>query len=70
MEPSTVIADGEVIYQDHQLMKEFPTFVYPEHIRNSINLKQALTAADFPLTAADFQLESKSNNEETKVNVI
>ncbi|KRG16524.1 adenine deaminase [Virgibacillus soli] len=63
LEPSTVIADGEVIYQDHQLMKEFPTFVYPEHIRNSINLKQALTAADF-------QLESKSNNEETKVNVI
>ncbi|MBP1914142.1 adenine deaminase [Lederbergia galactosidilyticus] len=63
LEPSTVIADGEVIYQDHQLMKEFPTFVYPEHIRNSINLKQALTATDF-------QLESKSNNEETKVNVI
>lgn len=63
LEPTTVIADGEVIYQDQQLVKEFPTFIYPEHIRNSIHLKAALTATDF-------QLRSKGSSEETKVNVI
>ncbi|MFS0612472.1 adenine deaminase [Lederbergia ruris] len=63
LEPTTVIADGEVIYQDQQLVKEFPIFIYPEHIRNSIHLKAALTATDF-------QLRSKGSAEETKVNVI
>lgn len=63
LEPSTVIADGEMIYQDQQMVKDFPTFVYPEHIRNSIHLKS-------DLTANDFQLASKGNTAQTKVNVI
>ncbi|GIN69984.1 adenine deaminase [Bacillus sp. J14TS2] len=63
LEPFTVIADGEVIYQDQQMVKDFPTFVYPEHIRNSIHLKS-------DLTAGDFQLTSKGNTVQTKVNVI
>ncbi|MCJ7842720.1 adenine deaminase [Lederbergia sp. NSJ-179] len=63
VEPTTVIADGEVIYENGQLVKEFPTFVYPEHIRHSIHLKSALTAADF-------QLKSKGSKTETTVNAI
>ncbi|MBO0991781.1 adenine deaminase [Bacillus sp. SD088] len=63
LEPSTVVADGEVIYHDQRMVKDFPTFVYPEHIRNSIHLKS-------DLTASDFQLTSKGNTAQTKVNVI
>ncbi|WP_397386553.1 adenine deaminase [Paenibacillus roseipurpureus] len=63
MEPSTVITDGTVIYEAGQLTVEFPTFVYPEHIRNSMHVKRALTPEDF-------RLASRSTVETTTVNVI
>ncbi|MBS4207032.1 adenine deaminase [Bacillus sp. FJAT-50079] len=63
VEPTTVITDGEVIFDHGKLIKVLPSFTYPEHIRNSIHLKSALTAADF-------SLKSKSENAETDVNVI
>lgn len=63
VEPATVITDGEVVFANGGLVKEFPTFMYPEHIRNSINLKSELTAEDF-------LLKSKSAKTVTDVNVI
>lgn len=63
VEPSTVIADGQVVFNLGELIAEFPSFVYPEHIRNSIHLKRELAAADF-------KLESVRDGEKTKVNVI
>ncbi|WP_233711176.1 adenine deaminase [Lederbergia citrisecunda] len=62
VEPVIVITDGEVVFDNGNLVKQFPTFTYPDHVRNSINLKSELTPKDFLL---------KSNAEETTdVNVI
>ena len=63
MEPSTVIANGEVIYQGGNRVKEFPIFEYPEYVRNSVHLKA-------PLQAEDFYLYSKGEKEKTDVHVI
>lgn len=63
IEPTTVITDGEVVYDQGKLVVEFPTFIYPEHIRNSVNIKRALTAEDF-------RLASRSNQNTTQINVI
>lgn len=63
IEPTTVITDGEVVYDQGKLVVEFPTFIYPEHIRNSVKIKRELTAADF-------RLESRSNKDKTAINVI
>lgn len=63
MEPATVIADGQVIAEQGKLAVEFPTFTYPEHIRNSMNVKQALQADDF-------KLETSTQQEKAKVNVV
>lgn len=63
VEPSTVITDGQVVYDNGKLTVDFPDFVYPEHIRNSMNVKRELTAEDFKLV-------SRSNQDKTKVSVI
>ena len=63
MEPSTVIADGHVISEQGKLPWNSPTFVYPAHIRNSMNVKRELTADDF-------KLASRAQQEKTTVNVI
>ena len=63
VEPSTVITDGQVVFDNGKLTVDFPDFVYPEHIRNSMNVKRELTAEDFKLV-------SRSNQDKTKVNVI
>ncbi|MFC5528228.1 adenine deaminase [Cohnella yongneupensis] len=63
MEPSTVITDGQVVYENGRLSVDFPRFVYPEHIRKSIHVKRELTAEDF-------KLASRSNQSTTQVNVI
>ncbi|NOU86238.1 adenine deaminase [Paenibacillus sp. LMG 31460] len=63
VEPSTVITDGQVVFDYGMLTVDFPDFVYPEHIRNSMNVKRELTPEDFKLV-------SRSNQEKTKVNVI
>jgi len=61
--PSTVITDGQVIYDQGQYTVELPKFVYPEHILNSMNVKRALTADDF-------KLASRGTADKTEVNVI
>ncbi|WP_062108094.1 adenine deaminase [Bacillus niameyensis] len=63
MVPSSVVADGEIIFDNGQLVKEFPSFTYPEHIRNSVRLK-----AD--LSSEDFLLKSRTKEDYAKVNVI
>ncbi|WP_233713479.1 adenine deaminase [Lederbergia citri] len=62
VEPETVITDGEVVFNNGALVKQFPTFIYPEHVRNSINLKSELNPNDF-------LLKSKTEGT-TEVNVI
>ncbi|SDN60807.1 Adenine deaminase [Paenibacillus sp. yr247] len=63
VEPSTVITDGQVVFEKGNLTVDFPDFVYPEHIRNSMNVKRELTAVDF-------KLASRSKQDKTQVNVI
>lgn len=63
VEPTTVITDGQVIFDKGELVAQFPTFVYPAHIRNSMNVKRELTAEDF-------QLASRGKENKTSVNVI
>ncbi|UVI30177.1 adenine deaminase [Paenibacillus spongiae] len=63
VEPSTVITDGRVIFDKGAYCVDFPAFVYPEHIRSSMNVKRALTAEDF-------KLPSRGQREKTQVNVI
>jgi adenine deaminase len=63
VEPSTVITDGQVVFEEGSLSVDFPNFVYPEHIRNSMNVKRELTAEDF-------RLASSGKQNRTQVNVI
>jgi adenine deaminase len=63
VEPSTVITDGIIVYEKGRISIDFPEFVYPEHIRNSMNVKRKLTSEDF-------KLASRSNRDRTQVNAI
>jgi adenine deaminase len=63
LEPSTVITDGQVIFEKGNFTVDLPNFVYPEHIRNSMNVKRELMAEDF-------KLASRSKQDRTQVNVI
>jgi adenine deaminase len=63
VEPSTVMTDGQVVFEKGRFSVEFPKFVYPEYIRNSMNIKRELTAEDF-------KLASRSKQDKTQVNVI
>lgn len=64
MEPSTVITDGTVIYDDGSIQIEFPVYEYPEAARQSVHLAR-------PLTPQDFVMPSQhSQRTETEVNVI
>ncbi|MEK3888800.1 adenine deaminase [Bacillus sp. FSL K6-3431] len=63
VEPSTVVTDGEVIFENEKIVKPFPEFIYPEHVRNSIHLKSTLKPEDF-------LLHSESKQAKTGVNVI
>ncbi|MCY9663309.1 adenine deaminase [Paenibacillus chondroitinus] len=63
VEPVTVMTDGNIIFDQGQIVADFPTYVYPLHIRSSMNVKRELTAQDF-------QLASRGNDERTSVNVI
>src|SRR5690606_32431683 len=63
MEPSAVITNGELVYNEGKLLAQFPSYVYPEKIRQSVHLAR-------PLTAADFLLPSRSQDAKTKVNLI
>ncbi|MBM6995810.1 adenine deaminase [Paenibacillus sp. DXFW5] len=63
MEPSTVITDGKVAYDDGQLRVPFPAYPYPPQARASVKLAR-------PLTAADFLYRSASGKEQTTIHVI
>lgn len=47
MEPSTVVTDGEVIFDSGGLCFEFPVYQYPSEARQSVHLTRTLTAEDF-----------------------
>ncbi|MFC5403349.1 adenine deaminase [Cohnella soli] len=51
MTPSTVIVDGHVVYDNGDYVVELPKFVYPDHIRSSMNVKRSLTPDDFKLAS-------------------
>lgn len=63
MEPSTVITDGVVVYDDSEIRVPFPAYAYPERARASVHLAR-------PLEAKDFLYASQSTRGETKVHVI
>lgn len=64
MEPSTVITDGTVIFNEGAIQIEFPVYEYPEAARQSVHLARPLVPGDFVLHSS---LGSRS---ETKVNLI
>ncbi|MNI54263.1 Adenine deaminase [compost metagenome] len=64
MEPSTVITDGNVVYDDGVIQSEFPKYVYPEAARQSVHLARTLTPQDFVMKS------SLSGRSKTKINVI
>ncbi|WP_082631354.1 adenine deaminase [Gracilibacillus massiliensis] len=55
MEPSTVITNGELIVSDNELVKMIPEFQYPESAKNTVNLRDTLSATDFRLTTTNKQ---------------
>lgn len=63
MEPDVVVTDGQVVVENKEIVSEFPNYVYPEYIKNSVKLKGKLDSNDF-------LLKSKSNDSSTNVNVI
>lgn len=63
MEPSLVMADGEVVAEAGAIVREFPVYAYPAEARSSVKLQRSLTAEDF-------LLRSKNEGEATHVNVI
>ncbi|RUT44617.1 adenine deaminase [Paenibacillus anaericanus] len=63
MEPSTVIADGTVVYDSGELKVEFPVYDYPAKAKSSVHLAR-------PLESQDFLLTSVSSLDETTVQVI
>jgi adenine deaminase len=64
MEPSTVITDGKVAYDDGQLRVPFPAYPYPARARASVKLARPLTAEDF------LYRSSTSGKAETTIHVI
>ncbi|MBM7570635.1 adenine deaminase [Aquibacillus albus] len=52
VESSIVIVDGEVIVDNKQLIHSFPTYSYPEHVKNSVHIHRNLQPSDFQLSTA------------------
>ncbi|NLG87506.1 MAG: adenine deaminase [Firmicutes bacterium] len=46
-EPAKVMTDGEIVAEDGQLLVDVPSYPYPEWVRDSVHIKDSLTAADF-----------------------
>lgn len=49
MDVQTVIARGEIVAEQGELLIELPSFSYPEEVKNSINLGKQLSADDFKI---------------------
>lgn len=63
LEPTLVIANGQVVFDQGKVQITFPTFQYPEHIRTSVHLKRKLSPDDF-------KIKSKHGGSKTNVHVI
>lgn len=63
MEPSTVITDGTVVFNNGTMQIEFPKYVYPEAAHQSVHLAR-------PLIPQDFLMPSRATGSTTNVNVI
>ncbi|WP_440059102.1 adenine deaminase [Thermogladius sp. 4427co] len=46
LEPETVVSNGEVIYYDGELKKEFPKPTYPEYALKTVNLRKIPSPSD------------------------
>ncbi len=69
MEPSTVITDGNVVYDGGELQQAFPAYAYPEAARQSVHLARPLEARDFAL-ASRRAGSGSVGGDVTEVNVI
>lgn len=63
VEPVKVIFEGRIVAGEGKLLEECPVADYPEWIKNTVHLKNKITADSFRLAA-------KARGEETKVHVI
>ncbi len=63
IEPTMVLFEGKIVAENHQLLEECKVSNYPEWIKDTVHLKN-------PITAETFQVPAKSSNPTTKVNVI
>ncbi|MGG6314260.1 adenine deaminase [Paenibacillus macerans] len=64
MEPSTVIADGAIVYDADEIRVPFRSHPYPERARKSVHLARPLEAKDFLYRSAG------ATGNETKIHVI
>lgn len=60
---STVIVNGEVVAKNGQLLTPIVKTVYPQFLKNTVNVKS-------PLNANDFQIKAPSGKNRVKVRVI
>lgn len=63
VEPSMVMTDGQVIVDNKQIVGEFPAYVYPDYVKNSVKVGKKLDPEDF-------LLKSKTSKSTADVNVI
>ena len=63
VESTDVMTGGEMIIKEKQFVIDFPSYAYPEPIKNSVHIGRKLTAEDF-------QTKSASSGNESKVHVI
>lgn len=47
MEASLVVADGSILFEEGELQQAFPTYTYPNAVRNSVHLAREMKADDF-----------------------
>src|SRR5699024_60059 len=53
MEPTTVIANGQVVVENSKLIASYPSAVYPEAVKQTVKLQRPLTPVDFDLITED-----------------
>ncbi|MCF3944805.1 adenine deaminase [Oceanobacillus alkalisoli] len=63
VEPTLVMTDGQVIVENKQIVGAFPAYLYPAHIKNSVQVGRKFKPEDF-------LLKSKRDNSSTRINVI
>ncbi|SEO17814.1 Adenine deaminase [Amphibacillus marinus] len=63
MNPQLVIANGEIVAKDGTIVKDIPTYRYPDYIKQSIHVKRTLTAEDF-------HFKGVKGNQQVSANVI